>query len=174
MPCMDTCLRTLSAFWTASAQTSFCPRMPTMPLPSQSAVYRLPPHVLREICVHAKQRPPRVPNWPGTAVTCLASSCRLFYQPAIETIWSFIPQFAILLYTLPQDAWVAEETTDWPRPITFVSVSSASICASSFLPESVFGLSRAHRSSEAAHATRYLRGSASPLVQSRADAAAWP
>lgn len=47
----------------------------------------------------------------GAALASAARTCRLFYEPAMDCLWSVLPSSSFLMATLPQDVW--QGTLPW-------------------------------------------------------------
>lgn len=45
---------------------------------------------------------------PSDTLSALARTCRLFYEPALSILWHSIPDIALLLYTLPREAFLVQ------------------------------------------------------------------
>ena len=72
--------------------------------------YKLTPDILSYICdtlANGEQS-----DW--QTLPALARTCRAFFEPATDRLWSEIPDLAILLFLVPEDARSAEEgETPW-------------------------------------------------------------
>ncbi|OJT15966.1 hypothetical protein TRAPUB_8789 [Trametes pubescens] len=69
----------------------------------RSALHRLPPQVLEQICRELLH----IQAWHvgrGT-LAALASTAQIFHEPALNALWHTIPDIAVLFYTLPEDAY---------------------------------------------------------------------
>ncbi|KAI0349590.1 hypothetical protein OH77DRAFT_1490568 [Trametes cingulata] len=95
-----------------------------------SSLYLLPPEALRMICniLIQPDRDQERPQWflGLNTLLILARTSRVFHEYALNAIWSSIPGYGILLFTLPPDAWTAEELpAEWPsqRPAIQLSIT---------------------------------------------------
>lgn len=89
----------------------------------QSALRRLPPQVLEQICRALLVRPIDEDSededededaeyrddgdqYMGCdTLAALASTARVFHEPALNVLWHTIPDIAVLFYTIPGDAY---------------------------------------------------------------------
>ena len=46
----------------------------------------------------------------------LATASRFFLEPALDTLWDTLPDYGILVYVLPKDAWVVDVIDDGGQP----------------------------------------------------------
>lgn len=64
-------------------------------------------------------------------LVALSTTSRLLHEHAINAIWNTLPDFSMLIYTLPGDSWTAEVTPrdhEWSHPVTRL-VSHSHMCS---------------------------------------------
>ncbi|EIW59267.1 uncharacterized protein TRAVEDRAFT_46575 [Trametes versicolor FP-101664 SS1] len=86
----------------------------------RSAICRLPLQALEEICRELLVPPEQfLAKHVGCGtVAVLASTARLFHEPALNALWHTIPDIAVLFHTLPEDAYKKrhpKEKNRWPK-----------------------------------------------------------
>ena len=99
-----------------------------------SLVHRLPPELVRKIGDHLigiKQWATDAPRTIQTAqfaepvldvdfiglrtLPSLATASRFFLEPALDALWDTLPDYSILLYLLPRDAWAVQTVNPGSR-----------------------------------------------------------
>ena len=99
-----------------------------------SLVHRLPPELVRKIGDHLigiKQWATDAPRTIQTAqfaepgldvdfiglrtLPSLATASRFFLEPALDALWDTLPDYSILVYLLPRDAWAVQTVNPGSR-----------------------------------------------------------
>ena len=96
------------------------------------SISEFPPEVKESICrwlIHGPHIHANIGEdvfWGIRAVFMLASTSKVFHEPALNALWQVIPSAALLFYTLPRECYKRAHMKGYKHHTHFVSVMHVS------------------------------------------------